>query len=149
MDESVFHTKEGKSRNIPYGGGQLRKNSNGSSNDNHYDYGRQILKDKPLGTNQHQGFTTAAPKRLAFSYVKILGWSSIHTELRSGRVYGMVTIPYFSFSFLSRLILPLLSLVRRYDHSEYIPEYSYYVPNYLPFSVSIQSIMITSTLLSS
>jgi hypothetical protein len=47
----------------------------GRSNDNHYDYGRQILKDKPLGTNQDQGFTTAAPKRLAFAYVKMLGWS--------------------------------------------------------------------------
>lgn len=84
MDESVFRTREGKSRNIPYGRGALRKKNDGSSNDNHYDYGRQILKDKPLGTNQNQGFTTAAPKRLAFSYVKILGWSSIHKKLRSG-----------------------------------------------------------------
>jgi hypothetical protein len=48
---------------------------NGSSNDNHYDYGRQILKDKPIGTNQTRGFATMEPKRLAFSYVKILRWS--------------------------------------------------------------------------
>lgn len=117
MDESVYRSVqgEGKSRNIPYGrGAQEEENNNGSSNDNHYDYGRQILKDKPRGTNQHPGFATAAPKRLAFSYVKILGWSSIHSSsVLGGVVYGMVMIPYFSFSSIPRLILTLLSLIRR------------------------------------